>query len=119
MATEESLDDIRRKALENYDFWDRTTKFLIGVAAVCELGLGIALIWFTDFSDPTQRLIFLAAATIYIPLALFIFALSYHAERNFERILQAIGLIDDSLKEDKDEGQTESGPIQSPVVGNE
>jgi len=58
---------------------------------------------FTDFSDPTQRLIFLAAATIYIPLALFIFALSCHAERNFERILQAIGMIDDSLKEDEDD----------------
>jgi len=103
MATEESLDDIRHKALENYDFWDRTTTFLVAIAAVCELGLGIALIWLTDFSDPIQRLIFLAAATIYIPLALFIVALSCHAERNFERVLQAIGLIDNSLKEDEND----------------
>ncbi len=100
MATEEALDDLRRNALKNYDFWDKTTKNMIGLAAVCELGLGIALIWFTDFSDPTQRLIFLAAATIYTPLALFIFALSCHAERNFERILKSIELMEKSFKED-------------------
>ena len=101
MATEEVFDDIRRKALENYDFWDKTTKLFVCIAAVCELSLGIALIWLTDFSDPVQRLIFLAVVTIYAPLALFIFAVSCHAERNFERILNAIELMDRSLKEDE------------------
>lgn len=102
MATDESLDKLRRQALDNFEFWDKVTKFFLVVAAVAELVLGVALIWLTDFSDPIQRLIFLAVATIYLPLGFFMFAISCHAERNFERILHAIELQQDSSTEDKE-----------------
>ena len=93
MENEDSIDTIRRKALDSYELWDNLTKFFIGLVALAEVGLGIALIWLTDFSDPVQRLVFLAVVTIYAPLGLFLLTIAYRVERNTESILRAIDLL--------------------------
>lgn len=96
MNTDDSFDNARRAALDHYEFMDTITKVMMWIAGIAELGLGITMVWLTDFSDPVQRLIFVAAATIYMPLACFVFAISCHAERNSQRILKAIDLSDRS-----------------------
>jgi hypothetical protein len=97
MTSNNSLDDLRQKALSSYELWDQLTKFFIGLLIVLEFGLGVALIFFTDFSDPVQRLIFLAVATIYAPLGLLVVTLGHRAERNAECILKAIDVLSESL----------------------
>ena len=101
MASTNSLDDVRRKALDSYELWDKLTKFFIWLLVVLEIGLGIALILLTDFWDPVQRLIFLAVATIYAPLSLLVVTLGYRAERNTECILKAIDLLMQPPEEDE------------------
>jgi hypothetical protein len=96
MSDDESLDDVRRRVLDMVDTWDSLTRWMFGLACAAELGLGIALIWLTDFSDPLQRLIFLAVATIYAPLIIFIAAITCRAEQNSQRILKAIDLLQKS-----------------------
>ena len=102
MASENSLDDARRKALDNYELWDKLTKIFIGLVVALEIGLGIALIWLTDFWDPVQRLIFLAAATIYAPMVLLVMTVGYRVERNTLCVLKAIELLKERPEETED-----------------
>ena len=104
MTTEESLDDVHRQVLDSIESVDRLTWMILALAGLFEVGLGVALIWLTDFSDPLQRLIFLAVATIYAPLAVFLFGVSYHADRNSQRILKAIALLSE-LRSDDGQGR--------------
>ncbi len=99
MENNDSLDAIRRKALDSYELWDTLTKFFVGLTIVAEIGLGITLIWFTDFTDPLQRLIFLAAVMVYAPIVFFLVTLGYRAERNTECVLRAIDLLRQTSKE--------------------
>ena len=102
MASENSLDDVRRKAMDSYEVWDNLTRFFLGAAIVAEIGLGIALICFTDFWDPVQRLIFLAAATIYTPMVFLVFMLGWRVERTTYYVLKAIELLRECPEETED-----------------
>ena len=90
MASDEARHDIGTSESDSSEWWDMLTKVYLGLAVVSEIGLAIVLIWLTDFSDPIQRQILLAAAAIYIPLACLVVAIGARAERNVEKILKAV-----------------------------
>ena len=98
MPSEKSTDDIRRAALDSYESMDKYTKIMIAIAGVAEISLGVLLVWLTNFSDPVQRLIFVAAATVYMPLACCVGAVFCHVERNTQRMLKAVELLRETKK---------------------
>jgi hypothetical protein len=90
--SDDTLEIARRAALDVYDAVDRNTKFMVGLAGIAEVGLGVTLIWLTNFSEPLHLLIFVATATVYVPLSFCICAIASHAERNSKQILKALEL---------------------------
>ncbi len=97
---DDALEMARRAALDAYDKVDRSTKLMVALAGIAEVALGATLIWLTDFSEPLQRLIFVATATVYVPLVCCIGAIATHAERNSKQVLKALELTRESILEE-------------------
>ena len=72
---------------------------LIGFAAVAVWTL-VAVLWLTDWSNPTHRLIFAATMLVWINLALWVYTLVVRNRVGEQRILRAIDVLFDSKTEE-------------------
>jgi Kef-type K+ transport system membrane component KefB len=80
-------------ALARLDRANRRVLQAIIAAAVVEAVLLMVVLVIIDFSDPVQRLVFLAAMLTYFTLGLGLVALGAHVSRTQERLLNAIELL--------------------------
>ncbi len=90
MSNEDSVDHIRRTALNQIDKRDKTSWWL-HIAAACVEGTGLILyLWLMDFSNRLHWLIFIAACLVYGTLAIGLFALGAEVRASVQRILRAV-----------------------------
>ena len=90
MPNEESVDRIRRSALNHIDKKERASWWLHVAAAVVE-GTGLVLyLVLMDFSNRLHWLIFIAACLVYGTVMLGLFALGAEVKASVRRILRAI-----------------------------
>ncbi len=93
MESVDYAETARRAALDRVDKADRAFKVAFVGGALFEGVFLALLIWAVDFSDPTHRVIFVAALLVYGALAIAIIALGLHVSRGAERILKALSLL--------------------------
>ena len=99
MNDEDSVDRIRRTALDQLDKKEKASWWLHVAAAVVE-GTGLVLyLWLMDFSDRLHWLIFIAACLVYGTLALGLFALGAEVRASVQRILRAIEEVGGAAQE--------------------
>ena len=88
-------DETRLRAArhEVQTFLDRKntwTQALLVLGGLCELGCLILLLLFTDFGDPTHRLIFVAVMFVYCPLIIFVFRNSIRIDQLYYRLVDEL-----------------------------
>lgn len=96
MSDRPTANDTRRRVLDRIEESEFLFKSFFFLMAFLEVGLGITLIVLTDFSNRVHVLIFVAASVIYAPLVCGLAALWAHSNRNAQRILRAIDLLEPS-----------------------
>ncbi len=90
MTHEDTVDNIRREALDSIDKRDKESRWLLVAAAIVE-GLGLILyLVLMDFSERLHWLILIAACLVYGTVTLGMFSLGAEMKASVQRILRAI-----------------------------
>ncbi len=99
MTDEDSVDRIRKTALDQIDKRDKTSWWLHVAAAVVE-GTGLILyLVLMDFSNRLHWLIFIAACLVYGTVMLGLFSLGAEVRASVQRILRAIEEVGSTAQE--------------------
>ncbi len=99
MSNEDTVDRIRRNALDRIDQQEKASWWLLIAAATVE-GTGLVLyLVLMDFSDRLHWLIFIAACLVYGTLTLGLFALGAEVKGHVQRILRAIEEVGSEAQE--------------------
>jgi hypothetical protein len=68
----------------------RWTRALFVLGALCEAGFLVLLLLFTDFGEPTHRMIFVAVMFVYCPLIIFVFRNSIRIDQLYYRLVEEL-----------------------------
>ncbi len=99
MTDEDSVDRIRKTALDQIDKRDKTSWWLHVAAAVVE-GTGLILyLVLMDFSNRLHWLIFIAACLVYGTVMLGLLSLGAEVRASVQRILRAIEEVGSAAQE--------------------
>lgn len=101
MNIESRLDQIRNESLDSISRNESFYKALLVVCGIAEVVGLFAVFWFMDWSDQTHLLLFSATMLVWINLAFFMWALATRNRVGEQRILQAIGILHDSIEHDR------------------
>jgi hypothetical protein len=83
------MSDIARHTLDRIERSQRNFKLALAGGVMFEALLLGFMLWLTDFSDPVQALVFVAAVGGYTLIALGLIMLATHVDRTLLRALQA------------------------------
>lgn len=95
MPSNQTLDEIRREALNRVDRSERSQRWWIAVAAAIEAACLLTFISLADFSNRLHLLLFIGAILVYGTLAMGILALGAFTQSWCVRILAALQLLDE------------------------
>ncbi|MDH3271756.1 MAG: hypothetical protein OEN56_10505 [Gemmatimonadota bacterium] len=92
---EELMDRARQSALAAAERSERLTRWLLGLAAVFEAGVLVAVLLVIDWSNSTHQLVFLCACLMYAPLALVMVSLHSALDGATQRVLVGLDHLTD------------------------
>ena len=84
------LESARREVQTFLDRKSMWMKVLFFLAVCAEAGFLILMLMFTDFGDPTHRLIFVSVMLVYSPLILFVYRNSVRIDHLYYRLLDEL-----------------------------
>ena len=99
MSQVNNIDTVRGAALDRIDRSGRNYRLAFFGAAVVEAAFMAAFLLLADFSNRTHLLLLIATITIYTILAFGLVALGTHHTRNTLRVLKAVELLGNQLKD--------------------
>ena len=91
-------DSMRQTALNEIEQREKASKWVIIFAALIESFLLLAIFSVIDLSNRTDKLIFLTAMLVYLPVCLGMIALGIHQSRNTRRMLLAMQMLSEGRK---------------------
>ena len=101
MSDKVNLDQIRSDALGRIEQSERSFKLAFFAGAVLEVVFLAAFIFTADFTNRLHLLLLIATVGSYSVIVLGLVALGAHANRGTLRVLKAIELLKDQLRENK------------------
>jgi len=100
MNTTNSIDKTRNDTLNKIESREKMFNYSILFIALYELALIILLVSFTNFSDSTHVVIFIASFLVYGTLGLTMIAFNLYLNSGIERILKSIALLEHTTEQE-------------------